>query len=215
VIVSHRHQFIHAKAQKVAGTSLELALAQHCGHDDIIADAGAFDSSVDDDSYVWPTRNAEGINSHETPAEIRRRVGDEVWSRYLKVVGIRNPWDMLVSFFYWWVNDEFRPANMASTFDRFLVWHLRSPLPSAGLQFWVMDGVLWADVYVRFESLADDVAELFGMLGFRFKGLPRLKTKRCAARSHYSAYYTDRMRDVVARRYAQVIRHFGYEFERE
>ena len=31
MIISHRHKFIYLKARKVAGTSVEVALARHCG----------------------------------------------------------------------------------------------------------------------------------------------------------------------------------------
>ena len=36
MLVSHKHRFIFVKTRKTGGTSVELALAPHCGPDDII-----------------------------------------------------------------------------------------------------------------------------------------------------------------------------------
>ena len=36
MIVSHEHRFIFVKTHKTGGTSVEIALAEHCGPDDII-----------------------------------------------------------------------------------------------------------------------------------------------------------------------------------
>ena len=35
MIVSHKHKFIFLKTQKTAGTSLQVALSEHCGEDDL------------------------------------------------------------------------------------------------------------------------------------------------------------------------------------
>jgi hypothetical protein len=37
MIVSHEHKFIFLKTKKTAGTSIELALSELCGTDDVIA----------------------------------------------------------------------------------------------------------------------------------------------------------------------------------
>ena len=36
MIISHEHKFIFLKTKKTAGTSIELALSQLCGPDDVI-----------------------------------------------------------------------------------------------------------------------------------------------------------------------------------
>ena len=54
MIISHRHKFIFLKAQKVAGTSVEVALAQHCGEDDIVTSISAFNPQWNEDRYAHP-----------------------------------------------------------------------------------------------------------------------------------------------------------------
>lgn len=36
MIISHKHKFLYIKAQKTAGTSIEIALSNICGESDII-----------------------------------------------------------------------------------------------------------------------------------------------------------------------------------
>ena len=51
MIISHRHRFIYVKARKVAGTSVEVALAKHCGDADIVTPVGGFSPKWDEDEY--------------------------------------------------------------------------------------------------------------------------------------------------------------------
>ena len=54
MIISHRHKFIYLKARKVAGTSVEVALAQHCGDGDIVTPVGVFNPNWDEEEYAHP-----------------------------------------------------------------------------------------------------------------------------------------------------------------
>ena len=46
MIVSHQHRFVFVKTRKTAGTSIEIALAQHCGPDDIITPIDEVDEQI-------------------------------------------------------------------------------------------------------------------------------------------------------------------------
>ena len=46
MIVSHEHKFIFLKTKKTAGTSIELALSQLCGPDDIITPLTQIDEAL-------------------------------------------------------------------------------------------------------------------------------------------------------------------------
>ena len=46
MIVSHEHRFIFLKTKKTAGTSLELALSQLCGPDDVITPVAETDEAL-------------------------------------------------------------------------------------------------------------------------------------------------------------------------
>ncbi|HEX5931925.1 MAG TPA: hypothetical protein VFY74_09285, partial [Methyloceanibacter sp.] len=46
MIISHEHKFIFLKTKKTAGTSIELALSELCGPDDIIAPLTKIDEAL-------------------------------------------------------------------------------------------------------------------------------------------------------------------------
>ena len=50
-------------------------------------------------------------------------------------------------------------------------------------------------------------------IGLPLSELPSLKTKSRSKRRHYSTYYDDRTRELVAKMYHRHIEHFGYRFE--
>ena len=214
MIVSHRHRFIHIKAHKVAGSSVELALAKHCGPEDIIHPIPEFDSVFDETEYDWPTRNCHPkADQHLPAAGIRDLVGEETWNSYRKIVEVRNPWDMLVSFFFWWVKLD---PEVPRTFTRFAQWHCNGILPPVNDSYWLTpQGGVWADSIIRFESLGEDTARVFQELGLEYDGLPRLKTKRPSGtkKIHYSLFYTHPDILMVGRKYRRSIECFGYEFE--
>ena len=46
MIVSHQHRFVFIKTRKTAGTSIEIALAEHCGPADIITPIDEVDEQI-------------------------------------------------------------------------------------------------------------------------------------------------------------------------
>lgn len=101
MIISHKHKFIFIKPRKVAGTSVEVNLAKFCGKKDIITSTTDATSKNDEDSYIHMSQNNAGFTEHMKPKEIKKKVGEKIWNSYTKITIVRNPWDMLVSRYYW------------------------------------------------------------------------------------------------------------------
>ena len=113
MIISHRHKFIFLKARKVAGTSVEVALARHCGDDDIVTPIGAFDRRWDEDRYTHPGKKWRGYSRHATLKRVRKHLGRELWDDYFKFSITRNPWDLVVSQYHWATRDVGQPRKGA------------------------------------------------------------------------------------------------------
>jgi hypothetical protein len=214
MIVSHRHRFIHIKGHKVGGSSVELALAKHCGPEDIIHPIPPFDPLHDETEYEWATQNCgPKADSHMVPGNIEKLVGPDVWRNYRKIVEVRDPWDMLVSYFFWWVRLKKRVPR---TFERFVPWHCTGKVaPVNEICCLADDEEILADSVIRFESLAKDTERVFNELGLPFDGLPRLKTKRPSKTTgvHYSHFYMNWMRMAVGTKYRRTVKCFDYKFE--
>ena len=103
MIISHKYKFIFIKPSKVGGTSIEIALAKHCGEQDIITPLHAYNPRHDEDKYLHPAKNYEDKEffQHITPDEIKKKIGNKIWNSYYKFTVVRNPWDQTVSR-YWW-----------------------------------------------------------------------------------------------------------------
>jgi hypothetical protein len=111
MIISHKFGFIFFKPSKVAGTSLELALSPHCGENDIVTPLANLNKALDEGEYNHSPRNLYGYYEHMTPVEIERKVG-KPWETYDKVTIIRNPYDMVISRWYWMIHQYENPNDV-------------------------------------------------------------------------------------------------------
>lgn len=102
MIISHKYKFIFTTPRKVAGSSIQIALAKYCGPDDVITPM-VYEKSVDDESVkpIDYARNCDGYFNHMKPYRIQQKIGRDVWDEYFTFAVVRNPWDMLVSRYFW------------------------------------------------------------------------------------------------------------------
>lgn len=235
MIISHSHKFILLKSIKTAGTSIEAALSTLCSGDDIVTPLNNYAFNKDASSTIehramnaekldWWDR--EEIGQHVDAATLRNHVPETVWNDYLKISIARNPWDRLVSLFTWRNknNPALKPRKrfyhyLGVPFDEFghlkkqFLEYARSDWETND-RFYILDGELCADYVIRYENLNESFGELCERLEVPRIELPRLKTGIRPAQYHYSKYYDDETVDLVARRHANDLRLFGYEFER-
>jgi hypothetical protein len=79
-------------------------------------------------------------------------------------------------------------------------------------RFYLRNGDLCVDFVVRFERLADDLAEVCRRVGLPAVTLPHLKSGLRKGGHSYRDYYDADTKAAVAERHQQDIRLFGYEF---
>lgn len=209
MILSHRHRFIFIKTLKTAGTSIEVALARHCGPDDIV-------TPINPPVGGHQPRNAEGYYNHIGAADIRARAGTEIWDSYFKFAFERNPWDKVVSYYHW-VQTRGHRFDSFEAFIAECVKTNRFPLrlPSSR-ELYTLQGRLAVDRVGRYESLREDLRDIGRHLGLALEDeLPRAKGGLRPERSPYQSYYTPATRAVVALFFAPEIRQFGYRFGEE
>ena len=194
MIVSHSRKFIFIKAYKVAGTSVQHALAQTCDDNDLI---------------IEDVNLALKLDQHASPLAVRKLVGDKIWNSYRKIVIVRNPWDAFVSHYFFAHLGQ--NVKCPSYFDVFVWWNINGSMP-LNKKHWLIGGKKWADDYIRFEDIEVECKNLFIDMGINFAGLGN---DRSGLRPtiHYSLLYDlDTMR-MVAKTYKDEIEQFGYKFE--
>ena len=226
MIISHSHRFIFIKSRKTAGTSVEVALSQHCSRADVVTHLEDHWFNRDQrGEWLHSSMNADGFFQHDPAAEVKRKVTPEIWKGYFKFSITRNPWDRVVSDFSWqarkkpelrqaerWYHhmgvpfDEFRET--AKLFRRFVEgdWTTND-------RFYLANDELCVDFVMRYESLTEDLAEVCRRVGLPPVELPHLKSGLRKGGHGYVEYYDDASKAIVAERHRNDVRLFGYEFE--
>ena len=153
---------------------------------------------------------------HSTLRDIDGIVDASAMQDYFVFTIVRNPWDRMVSYYHWARAQSFdHPVVRAAAerdFAEFLhhpdVWR---PLQASPYRSYVQgpSGADHCNLYVRLEHLISDLAPLQDHLGFRID----VGHVNASARDQdYRAYYTNDLRDHVARICADDIARFEYAF---
>ena len=180
MIISHSHKFIFLKTTKTAGTSTEIALYKFCGPDDIITPISREDEKTKrkrgypgPQNYFLPissysikdaARLIKGqrkrFYNHITAKEVKAHIGDQMWNSYYKFCIERNPWDRIISLYYFCNRSEPR-----ITISEFI--HSNAPLrlKKGGYGIYTIDGRLAVDKICRFENLSKDLEEVRKQVG--------------------------------------------------
>jgi hypothetical protein len=177
--------------------------------------------------WIHSSMNAEGFYQHDPATEVKRKTLPEIWNEYFKFSIARNPWDRIVSLFSWEARNrpELRPKKrpyhrLGVLFDEFqetqkIFREFVKGDWKTNDRFYIINGEVCVDFVIRYERLADDVAQLCKKVDLPAIELPRLKTGLRPGDHHYSEYYDEQSRAIVAERHDNDIRLFGYEFQRE
>lgn len=222
MILSHEHRFIFVKTRKTAGTSLEIALSRHCGESDVITPITPEDERLRRGLGVRGPQNhrpgrimsalrrLRGLRrswvNHMPAGEIRARVGRAVWDTYFTFCFERNPWDKVVSAYFYYARAETVEGLGAFVESPELARH--SDFPA-----YTIDGELAVDFVGRYEDLDRDVTHVTRVLGLPPLGpLPRAKAGFRKDRRSYRELLTPHQADVIATAFAREIDAFGYTF---
>lgn len=158
---------------------------------------------------------------HETARVIRRQVGEKVWKNSFKFAFVRNPWDLVVSeYFYSLKMNKSDLAFKNISFNEWVKRCFKDKDPYYTLNgnllrvqnYWISDdkGNLIVDFIGRVESFEEDLQTVCQEIGKKY--VPCIK-ENTSLHQHYSVYYTKTSRDIVAEHYKEDINIFGYSFE--
>ncbi len=201
MLVSHDYKFIYIKTRKTASTSLQEYLKPYC-ENGIIEDKKA----------------------HRPAESIKRLVGEEIWDSYHKICPIRNPWDKMVSYYYWKrrlplvnrilskINRKWSNYSIAHemSFEEF-IRHIDHYNLDQNILY--IDGK-WPDYhFIRYENLHEDLEKVCAVIGIPFEPskIPHKKAGHRPSKS-YRDLYTDETKEIVAKSYQKEIDKIGYEF---
>lgn len=164
-------------------------------------------------------------SSRHVPWTEYYRANPGKFKRYFKFGFVRNPWDRLVSTYFFLAKGgmcdaDARWANrVLPAYDDFGDF-VRRWVDERSVQTWVhfvpqhqfvcdSSGAVMVDLLGRMENIEANFAQVAAKLGCA----ETLKKVNTGSQKHYSHYYDDETREIVRRVYRRDIELFGYAYE--
>lgn len=139
-------------------------------------------------------------------------VSAEDFRAFFKFAVVRNPWARAVSEYKF----EYRPRGIPfAIFLSEVIGRRRGVIEERHIDsqraFLAGDGSILVDRVLRFETLADEFAEVSRLVFGRPQPLPTINA--ASDRTDYRAFYDDAGRRFIAKTYRDDIKAFGYRFD--
>ena len=196
-MISHKHKCIFIHTPKTGGTSIESALG----------DWGL--TQVNERELMGGVYSSK----HHTLQSVKKSLREN----YFKFAFVRNPWDRVVSTYCYYrdggnqKSDSSLRKQIPSDFKSFVA-HRWNVIPNIArkdqFSYLEVNGEVELDFIGRFERIEDDYRCISKKIGLTRK-LPHV---RASKHKHYTEYYDDETKQIVAEKYARDIEYFGYKF---
>ena len=237
MIISHKNKFIFLKSKKTAGTSIEIALSEFCGEEDIIT---PFKGDISSETlrtklgfrgpqnYIYPNlksskkawvtyvyhrlreKKIKSINlfwDHLPAIVVRRYVGENIWNSYFKFSFERNPFDKVISFYYWATRGEGKSRISLSEFIQ-----SRSELGSS-FHIYGNDNSILADHVGIFENLNSELEYISEKIGKTINiDSIKAKSKINTNDRNYKDLLSEKDKEKIALIHSREIAHFGFKY---
>jgi hypothetical protein len=189
-LVSDTARFVFVHVPKTGGTSIRKALARY-----------GTDVYFEQSSTTKHLRAQEILSEHPTVP----------FQDYFTFAFVRNPYDLLVSFWTYKMENPFHPdyvhvAELGS-FERWVEHHVRQPGMAQSCFTHDVSGNQLVDYVGRFENFAHDVETIVTKLGCDIASVPHVNTSDHGVAEDL---FTPRIRAVVAEAWRDDFSNFGY-----
>ncbi len=219
MLVSHQHRFIFLKSVKTAGTSVEIFFERFCLPPDVPS-VEYREEVVTPHGIVGarPRREDSTWWNHMAASQVKAKLGDVVWRQYFRFSCVRNPFDAVVSMFWWTCRSEpnkFDGRPFADVREAFQQWLSNAALPTNTSILFQTDGSLAVDDVVKYESLVDDVARICERLGVEYLSSQFGAFKTGIRKSSWpsSDYYDVKSARIVSQKFEHYRGHFSYDLD--
>ena len=186
-MINHQHKFLFIHVPRTGGSSIE---------------------------YQFDYKEGQEQNKHWNLNGWKNYLNSEDFDSYFKFTFVRNPWDILISKYVTsWYSLKGRGSSIGYKSGKTLKYFLDHYEPVAHEHG---DGLLdyfdpkQMDFIARFENRNKDLEYISNKIGFNIDANTKRRDHR--HKKHYTEYYDDETREIVAEKYARDIEYFGYKF---
>jgi hypothetical protein len=221
MLISHSKKFIFIKTSKTAGTSVEKYFEKDClPLGQYNPEVAIGDEKISEYGIVGfrgeGEKNMKWYN-HLPAVKIKEFIGDAIWNEYFKFTIVRNPFDRLISLFWFDMKIKYhidlKGQHSEKVREYFNNWIIEKDLPSdKGLI--TIDGKLCADYAMRYESHAEDIQYVCGHLNIDAteRTLKNFKSQFRDKSFHYRDLISDDMKQSIIDSYSWEMQTFGYTY---
>lgn len=217
MIIDECNRFIFFALPKTGTTSLEVAMA-NIGKHETARKPFRNEFFVGDRAL----RIRPGCRRHMKPRELRI-LHPGIFASCHKVAFVRNPWDRLISIYFFTTEKRYGFPPMEKLSKRAIRAAVRDYRDGIGARKvggkrvggyqidWLSggEGKILVDRVCRFEKIEEEYVSLMKLTGYVSRRLPRVNN---TTHRNYRSYYTSETRALVRRLLAVDIEAFGYCF---
>ena len=202
MVISHKHKFIFLATGKTGTTSMETLLKKY-----------------DDEGHKFHKHcRLSGPSTIFDPLTKTEKELNFDSSDYFKFCFVRNPWDRMFSWYNQLQKSVYNPSKI-----RKMQYELANNYPFTDFlknisrekyfnhyntsDFYLIDENI--NFIGRFENLQQDFNIVCDKIGIPQQQLPH---KNASKHKHYTEYYDDETRQIVAEKFAKDIEYFNYKF---
>lgn len=191
---------------------MEIALSAICGGDDIITPITPIDEATRVNLGYMGAQNYSGTKyfNHMSSLRVKELVGADIWKNYYKFCFERNPWDKVISWYYWEINHS--KPNMK--FQDFMESkHFASVGGPGGYDLYTdtKGDVIVDDVFL-YENMDQAISKIEKIIGVSLPALPKAKSQFRGNREPYTGIYSEYQKRLVKKAFKREIALFKYHF---
>ena len=204
MLISHKHKFITIDIPKTGTTSINCSLIPLLGNEDIFSFPPKEQYNL---KYV--ANSISDIHRHARYEEVITKFPDCI--QYFTFCFFRNPWERIISFYRWLNGNKIRRGCImykGLSLKDLIHSEIDALKPQVNWTKNNLNNVGSISVF-KYENLQQDFNIVCDKIGIPKQQLPH---KNKSQHKHYTEYYDDETRKIVAEKYAKDIEYFGYEF---
>lgn len=201
-MISIQNNFLFIHVPKTGGNSIQNVLKAY-SEDDIVILAKHQDGI---DRFEVRNKSYD-MTKHSTLSHYKSILGPDLYPSLFKFATIRNPWDMMISFY-------FSPHRGVKEWDRNAFIALLNNVKKirhyvcSETQSLKIDSEL--DYLMKFENLDEDFRKVCKNLGILDAFLPK---RNQSIKKHYSKYYDVELIEIISAEFKEEIKFGDYRFE--
>ena len=239
MLISHKNKFIFLKSHKTASTSTFVFFENFCEDQAVVSQIKEIKNGLVDitarnfikkysitkdilSGQVFGKNKPHSIKrslkfwlrnecyfNHLNVIGLRNRIHPKVFKNYFKFTNIRNPWDIEVSAWFWFLENNIDTNELQYTFSDFVKTRKRTNIES----FYKINDKIVVDDFIRYENIEIDIKKIVSKLDLKSSNihLPKLKSG-FRRNKNYRNMYDERTKDLVYKIYKNYISDFDYDF---